>query len=113
MTYYDAWLRAPDTFGETATAWLPPEHREAFFYIRDGIKSGRLHGEQVDHLTWRATVTPTEIEALLAEIYGPPGDYEARHDGGLTHLADRMRTVRAFIAALPPDQDITIMADEF
>lgn len=113
MTYYDAWIKAPDASGEEAIAWFPPARREAFFHIRDAIRAGRLRGEQVDQLTWRATVNRAELEVLMDEIYGPAGAYEARHDGGMQHLADKMRTLRAFIAALPADQEIVLMADEF
>jgi hypothetical protein len=49
----------------------------------------------------------------MGEIYGPAGAYEARHDDGLQHLADKMRKLRTFIAAFPADQDIVLMADEF
>ena len=112
MTYYDAWIKATDASGEEAI-FPPPARREAFFHIRDAIRAGRLRGEQVDHLVWRATVTVAEVEALMAEVYGPPGAYEAYHDIGLQHLADKMRKLRAFIATLPADQDIVLMADEF
>jgi hypothetical protein len=54
MTYYDAWIEAPDSSGEAATVWLPPE-RQAFTAIRDAIRSSRIRGEQTDHLVWRAT----------------------------------------------------------
>jgi hypothetical protein len=111
MTYYDAWIRAPDASGEEAT--LPPARREAFFHIRDAIRAGRLRGEQVDQLTWRATVNRAELEVLMDEIYGPAGAYEARHEGDLKHLADKMRKLRAFIAALPADQEFQLKADEF
>jgi hypothetical protein len=111
-TYFDAWIKAPDASGETAIAWLP-DGKAAFFAVRDGIRSGRLRGEQVDHLTWRATVNRAEIKELMAEVYGPAGIYEVQHDGGLAHLADRLRSVRAFIAALPPDGEFTVTADEF
>jgi hypothetical protein len=113
LTYYDAWIKAPDASREEAAAWLPPARREAFFHIRDAIRAGRLRGEQVDQLTWRATVNRAGLEVLMDEIYGTAGAYEARHDGGLKHLADKMRKLRAFIAALPADQDIVLMADEF
>jgi hypothetical protein len=112
LTYFDAWIKAPDASGKAAIAWLP-DGKAAFFAVRDGIQSGRLRGEQVDHLSWRATVNRAEIEELMGEVYGSTGVYEAQQDGGLTHLADRMRSVRAFIAALPADQDIVLMADEF
>jgi hypothetical protein len=112
LTYYDAWLEAPDTPGSVATAWLP-EGRQAFSAIRDAIRSGRLRGEQVDHLVWRATVTVAEVEALMADVYGPPGAYEGRHDAGMQHLADKMRKLRAFIAALPADREFELKADEF
>jgi len=112
LTYYDAWLKAPHASGDEATAWFPPA-RDAFFHIRDAILCGRLRGEQTDHLVWRAAVTKGEVEELMREIYGPPGTYEAYHDAGLVHLADKMRAFRAFVAALPSDRDIILMADEF
>lgn len=113
LTYYDAWLKAPDAAGDEATAWFPPARRDAFFHIRDAILSGRLQGEQTDHLVWRAAVTKGEVDELLCQIYGPPGSYEAYHDAGLSHLADKMRAFRAFVAVLPTDRDIVLMADEF
>jgi hypothetical protein len=112
LTYFDAWIRAPDASGEAATAWLP-DGKAAFFAIRDGIRSGRFRGEQVDPLAWHATVTRAQLEELLGQVYGAPGIYEARHDARLQHLADKMRKLRAFIAALPADQEIVLMADEF
>jgi hypothetical protein len=102
----------PAASGEVTTAWFP-EGRDAFFAILDAIRSGRFRGEQVDHLVWRANVDRAQIQVLMTEVYGPPGTYEARHDDGLKHLADKMRKLRAFIAALPSDQDIVLMADEF
>ena len=112
LTHFDAWIKAPDASGEATTAWLP-DGKAAFMAVRDGIRSGRLRGEQVDHLSWRATVNRAEIEELMGEVYGSTGIYEAQHDGGLTRLADRMRSVRAFIDALPPDGEFTLTADEF
>ncbi|HEX2941241.1 MAG TPA: hypothetical protein VHO91_09350 [Rhodopila sp.] len=113
LTYYDAWLKVPDVSGDEATASFPPARRDAFFHIRDAILSARLRGEQIDHLVWRAAVTKREVEELLCQIYGPPGSYEADHDAGLSHLADKMRAFRAFVAGLPTDRDIVLMADEF
>jgi hypothetical protein len=113
LTYYDAWIKAPGASGEEATAWFPHERREAFFHIRDAIRAGRLRGEQIDQLAWRATVNRAELEVLMDEIYGPAGAYEARHDGGLKHLADKMRKLRAFIDAAPTGQAFQVWADEF
>jgi hypothetical protein len=75
--------------------------------------SGRLRGQQTDHLVWTATVTRAEIEALLDELYGPVGDFEARHAGAMEHLADGMRDLREFVAGLHPDGEYMLMADEF
>lgn len=116
MTYYDAWVKAPDASGESDPVWFPPSVAgtgEPFFVIRDAIRAGRLQGEQVSHLAWHATVTRAELEAILTGIYGPPGVYEARNAGPLEHLADKMRALRAFIAAAPPGQVFELAADEF
>jgi hypothetical protein len=96
VTIYDAWLTAPGVPENEPTRWFP-DGRAAFFYLQDGIQSGRLAGEQVDHLVWRATMSRTDIEAALVELLRPVGDFEARHSGVMEHIADRMRRLRAFV----------------
>jgi len=126
MTYCDAWISDPsdvpglDWKGISTLVNAPircspmfPEGHAAHFAIRKGIESGRLRGEQVDPLVWAAVMTKQEIVALLTEIFGPPGQYERRHDSGLRHLADRMRELRAFVNGLPADGVFAAVTDEF
>lgn len=126
MTYYDAWITQPSAIADldwqgssssrsAAIGCSPmfPEGKVAFFAIRDGIKSGRFHGAQVDHLVWAAVMTRNEIVTFLAEVFGPPGRYEQHHDDGLRHLSDRMRELRSFVARLPGDEAFAIVAEEF
>jgi hypothetical protein len=102
----------PDRALVNRSPWFPDGY-EAFFAVRDGILSGRFRGEQTDHLVWTAIVTCAEIEVLLDELYGPIGDFEARHAGSMEHLADSMRDLREFVAGLQPDGEYMLMADEF
>ena len=53
-----------------------------------------------------------EILAFIDEVYGPPGQYEAENSGAAEHLADRMRKLRAFVMALPPDRPFALVAAE-
>jgi hypothetical protein len=107
MTYYDVWITQP----EQPVAFFP-EGRAAFFVVKEGIEGGRWRGEQTDHLTWRARMTRSEIEALIEEAFGTEGSYEAQYAVG-EHLAARMRALRAFVAALPEGEEFPVMADEF
>jgi hypothetical protein len=77
LTCYDAWLTAQEASEETTVVWFPDGER-VFFRLRDGIRSGRFRGEQVDHLVWRATVSRIEIETLLNELYGPIDCFETK-----------------------------------
>jgi hypothetical protein len=108
MTFYDVWIARP----EQPTVSFP-EGRAAFFAIREGTKFRRWPGEQADHLRWEAQMMRPEIEALLAEVYGPEGEYEAKHAGPLEHLANKMRALRAFVAGLPEGNAVTVVADAF
>jgi hypothetical protein len=114
LTSFDARIQVPasDRVGADRIVWFP-NAGDAFFHIQDGILAGRLRGERTGPLTWRAIVTRQEIESLLVEIYGPVGEYEARHTGALNHLADRMRALRSIVVELPTDSDFVLAADEF
>jgi hypothetical protein len=93
--------------------WFPPERGgrgTAFFAIRDGVQSGRFEGIQVDWASWAARMTRAEIERFIDEMYGAPGEYEAREP---KHLADQMRAVRDCVAALPPDRQFAVVCEEF
>ena len=108
MTFYDVWLDQP----EQAAAFFP-EGYAAFFTLKEGIDAGRWRGEQTSHLVWQAKMTRAEVEVLIEEVFGPEGAYEARHAGPLEHLADRMRALRTAVAALPEEELVAVVADEF
>jgi hypothetical protein len=108
MTFHDAWITRPEQ-----PPAIFPEGDSAFSAIKDGIQSGRLRGEQAGHLVWRAQMTRGEIEALLEEVFGPKGAYEAQNAGPLEHMAEKMRELRAYVAALPEREEIIVTADEF
>jgi len=120
MTYFDCWIAEPESVpsllgddrqlrsgrqGNTRNPMFP-DGRRAFFVVRDGIASGKYRGIQVDALTWATLMTRAEILSLLAELFGPPGDFEARHAGPLHHLAKRMTALRAFVTGLPEGQAV-------
>jgi hypothetical protein len=50
---------------------------------------------------------------FLTELFGAPGQYEARHNGVLQHEADRIRDIWAFVTELPEDDQFAVVADEF
>ena len=124
MTYYDAWIAtssAAEVTGRvegsagyrqpTERSPFLPEGRQAFFCLRDGIKSGTYRGRQVDWGSYAASMTRQEVEAFLKETHGAPGIYEK--NCGLTHLADRMRELRAFVANLPESTELKVVVEEF
>ena len=130
MTFYDCWITEPATFpellgllgSEEKPTRIPspgrrspmfPEGYTAFFVIRDGITSGRFQGTQINQLTWGALMTKADIVTFLTELFGAPGQYEARHNGVLQHQADRVRDIWAFVTELPEDEQFAVVADEF
>ena len=125
MTFFDAWIGPAGPFaglarGERPSADGPPARlsplfpspggRDTYFLLRDRIADGILLGMQTDWGSHAALVKRADLERILSELYGPPGAYEA---GALVHLADQMRELRAFVAALPPDERFTLVAEEF
>jgi hypothetical protein len=58
-------------------------------------------------------MTKADIVTFMAELFGAPGQYEARHDGVLQHQADRVRDIWAFVTELPEDEQFAVVADEF
>lgn len=124
MTQYDFWFELPDRAGLNGDMLPLTERcqerglifhqaREAFFVLRGKIKSGAVQGHQTDWGSYAVLMNRADIEALLAEIYGPLDSYEARYAGTMEHLADRMRELRAFVAALPPEALATVRVSEF
>ena len=130
MTFYDTWITEPATFpellgllgSEEKPTRIPspgrrspmfPEGYTAFFVIRDGIRSGRFQGTQINHLTWGALMTKADIVTFLTELFGAPGRCEARHNGVLQHQADRVRDIWAFVTELPEGELFAVVADEF
>jgi len=84
-----------------------------FFPLIRAIKVGKYLGKQLDWGAWGAVVSKAQILAFIDEQYGPPGMYEADHDGTMSaFLADDMRKLRAFVAALREDQHYVICASE-
>lgn len=126
MTYYDAWIeeptsaeleqleQSPSEAGPFERSPLFPEGRDAFFLLRDEVASGALRGFQVDWGSYAAFMNRAAIEAFLAKTHGPPSAYEASHEAhGLSHIADKMRALREFVARLPEGRWFKVVVEEF
>lgn len=110
MTCYDAWLSKPEAPKEAA-AWFP-DGQAAFFYLCDAIRSGRLVGEQVDHLVWRTRVSRADLERILLELCGPEGE-PVRKGYEPPQAVEQRAALRRFVASLAPTDSCYFWADEF
>lgn len=90
-----------------------PLGEAAYFALRDKIATGAVRGERGDWGRYAALMRRAEVEAFLEEVFGAPGAFEARHTGAMAHLAERMRELRAFVAALPADMWAAVFVSEF
>lgn len=128
MTSQDTWITYADGypdllelmkgFGQTSTLkfrspYFPDGHLAASV-VRRGISDGRFRGAQVDPLVWAALMSKAELLAFLDEVYGDPGEYERRFERGpLRHMAERLKSLRAYVAELPENEQFAVVADEF
>jgi hypothetical protein len=63
--------------------------------------------------SYSALRTRDEIEVLLTDLYGQPGEYKARMAGPLEHLAERMRELSTFVFNLPTTGRFDLVVEEF
>lgn len=84
-----------------------------FVQLIRAIEAGRYPGRRLDWGAWGAILRKAQILDFLDEQYGPPGQYEADNAGqSRAHLAENMRELRAFVAALPEDRRYALCASE-
>jgi hypothetical protein len=82
--------------------FFPPSARDVFAEVVERIRAGVLTGRQTAAACWCALVSPTEIAALLDEMYG-----SANED------PPRLSALRRFVAALPGDCQFSLVAMAF
>jgi hypothetical protein len=85
----------------------------AFSRLLSEIQRGTYPSVATDWGSSAALVTRAQIERFIDDVYGPPGAYEARHDGTVSaHLVPWMRDLRAFVATLSPHGYFSLVAIE-
>ena len=75
---------------------------DVFSEVVERIRGGLLNGRQTATTCWCALVGPREIEALLDEVYGAPGEDPPP-----------LSALRRFVAVLPGDCTFALVAMAF
>ena len=99
------------TPGKRVSPLFPPcptATHSPFRAVIDGIREGTWVGRQTDWGAWTATVTKTDLQVLLQQLYGNDPHY-----GVLDHLKGKFDALRKIVDRLDDGVCYALVAEEF